>query len=56
MEDVNANTARSRCGWAKLRECIELLNRKRFPLRLKWAVYTRQFILAEKHKMSECLK
>ena len=31
-------TARTRCGWAKLRECGELLY-GRFPLMLKGAVY-----------------
>ena len=30
-------TARTRCGWAKFRECIEYC--MRFLLRLKWAVY-----------------
>ena len=32
-------TARTTCGWAKLRECGELLYCWRFPLRLKRAVY-----------------
>ena len=27
-----AVTARTRCGWANLRECSELLHCKRFPL------------------------
>ena len=31
-------TARSRCGWVKIRECGELLN-GRFPLKLKGAIY-----------------
>ena len=31
-------TARTRCGWAKPRECGELLN-GRFPLKLKGAAY-----------------
>ena len=30
-----AITARTRCGWAKLRECGELLYGRRFPLKLK---------------------
>ena len=34
-----AVTARTRCGWAMLRECSELLHDRRFPLRLKGAVY-----------------
>ena len=34
-----AVTARTRCGWAKFRECSELLYGRRFPLRLKGAVY-----------------
>ena len=34
-----AVTARSRCGWVKFRECGELLYSRRFPLRLKGAVY-----------------
>ena len=32
-------TARTRCGWAKLWECSELLHGRRIPLRLKQAVY-----------------
>ena len=32
-------TARTRCGWSKLSACGELLYGKRFPLRLKAAVY-----------------
>ena len=32
-------TARTRCGWVKFRECGELLDGRRFPLRLKGAVY-----------------
>ena len=32
-------TARTRCGWAKLRECGELLYGRRFPPKLKGAVY-----------------
>ena len=32
-------TARTRCGWAKLRECSELLYGKWFVLKQKWAVY-----------------
>ena len=34
-----AVTARTRCGWAKLRECDELLQGSRFPLTQKGAVY-----------------
>ena len=34
-----AVTARTRCGWVKLRECDELLYGRRFPLKLKEAVY-----------------
>ena len=34
-----AVTARTRCWWAKLRECVELLCKGRFPLRLNGAVY-----------------
>ena len=37
-EDV---TARTRCGWVKFRKCGELLYGRRFPLRLKGAVYKR---------------
>ena len=34
-----AVTVRTRCGWVKLMECGELLNGRRFHLKLKWAVY-----------------
>ena len=34
-----AMTARIRCGWAKLRECGELLHSRRFPLKLKGTVH-----------------
>ena len=34
-----AVTARARIGWVKFRECGELLNSKRFPLKLKGMVY-----------------
>ena len=34
-------TARTRCGWVKLRKCGELLHGRRFPLKLKGAVYKR---------------
>ena len=34
-----AATARTRCGWAKLRECGELLHGRRFHLKLKGAVH-----------------
>ena len=32
-------TARTRCGWVELRECGDLLYGRRFPLKLKGAVY-----------------
>jgi len=32
-------TARARIGWVKFRECRELLNSKRFSLKLKGMVY-----------------
>ena len=32
-----AETARTRCGWVKFRECGELLYGRRFPLKLKGA-------------------
>ena len=32
-------TARARCGWAMFRDFGELLYSRRFPLRLKGAVY-----------------
>ena len=34
-----AVSARTRCGWVKFRECGEFLYGRRFPLRLKGAVY-----------------
>ena len=34
-----AVTARTTCGWVKYRECGELLYGKRFPQRLRGAVY-----------------
>ena len=34
-----AVTARTRCGWVKLRECGELLYGRRCPLRPKGSVY-----------------
>ena len=34
-----AVTARTGCGWVKLRECGELLHGRRFPLRQKGAIY-----------------
>ena len=37
MEDVV--TVRTRCGWVKHRECGELPYSRRFPLKLKGAVY-----------------
>ena len=41
-----AVTARTRCGWVTFRECGELLYGRRFPLRLKGAVYTSYIRLA----------
>ena len=32
-------TVRTRCGRVMFMECSELLYGRRFPLRLKWAVY-----------------
>ena len=43
-----AVTAKTRCGWVKLRRCCELLHGRRFPLKLKGAVnksYVRPAIL-----------
>ena len=34
-----AVTARTRCGWVKFRECVELPYDRRFPLMLKGAIY-----------------
>ena len=34
-----AETARTRCGWIKCRECGELLHGRKFSLKQKWAVY-----------------
>ena len=34
-----AVTSRTICGWVVLRECGELMHGRRFPLRLKGAVY-----------------
>ena len=34
-----AVTARTRCGWVKIREWGELLYGRRFPLKLKGSVY-----------------
>ena len=39
VEDVSAVTAKTRCGWAKHRECGVLLYGRRFPPKLKGAVY-----------------
>ena len=33
-----AVASRTRCGWVKFMECGELLYRRKFLLRLKWAV------------------
>ena len=53
-----ALTARTRCGWVKLRECGELLYGRRFPLRLKGVdlckIYVRPAILYETEAW--CLK
>ena len=43
-----AVNVRTRCGWAKLRECGELLYGRRFSLKLKWTIcksYVRPAIL-----------
>ena len=34
-----AVTAKTRCGWVKFMDCADLLYGRRFPLRLKGAVY-----------------
>ena len=34
-----AVTAKTKCEWVKIRECSELLYGRRFPLKLKGAVY-----------------
>ena len=50
-------TARTRCGWVRLRECGELLYIRRFPIELKGAVYgnyVRPAILYESEAL--CLK
>ena len=39
-------TARTRCWWAKLRECGELLYGRRFPLRVKGAVYNQSMFFS----------
>ena len=52
-----AFTARTRCGWVKLRECGELLHGRRFPLKLEGAVhrgYVRSAILCGSE--ARCLK
>ena len=41
-----AVTARARIGWVKFRECGELLNSKRFSLKLKGMVYQSRVRLA----------
>ena len=55
----DAVTARTRCGWVKLRECGVLLYGWRFSLRLKGAVckrYVRQAMLprSEAWCLKEC--
>ena len=40
-----AVSARTRCGWAKHRECSQLLYGRIFPLKLKRAVYRRPTIV-----------
>ena len=48
-----AVTARARCAWVKFRQCSELLYGRRFPLRLKRAVYSnylcQQYCMKVKH-------
>ena len=39
MQDEAVVTARTKCGWVRIRECVELLHCRRFPLKLKEAVY-----------------
>ena len=52
-----ALTARTRCGWFELRECEELLYWRRFPLRLKGAVYKSYVSPAILHESEAwCLK
>ena len=54
---MTAVSARTRCGWLKLRECGELLYGRRFPLRLKGAVYRRSVRPAILHGSEAwCLK
>ena len=52
-----AVTAKTRCGWVKLRECGELLYGRRFSTYLKEAVY-RSYVLPTLLYESEawCLK
>ena len=52
-----AVSVRTICGWVKLRECSELLHGRRFPLKLKSAVY-RSYVWLEILYGSEamCLK
>ena len=48
-----AVTARTRCGWAKCRECGNLLYSRRFPLKMKGVfigvVYGQQYCMQLKH-------
>ena len=51
-----AVTAITRCRWVKFKECAALLYGRRFPLRLKEAVYTsyvRPEMKMKKMKMCE---
>ena len=52
-----ALTSRTRCGLVKLRECGELLHGRKFPLKLKGAVYKSYVKLAILHESEAwCLK
>ena len=51
-----AMTASIRCGWAKLRECGELLYGSRFPLRLKGAVYYPVILYDARYGVSKKVK
>ena len=50
-------TVRTKCGWVKSRQCDELLHGRRFPLKLKEAVYKSCVRLAILHGSEAwCLK
>ena len=53
-----AVTARTRCGWAKFRECDQLLHGRRFPPKPKGAAYKSYVRSAILHGGNEawCLK